>query len=290
MATRHHHGGILIGGLLLTDGADEDGMELVARRQGDLDGQLLRRRPLGPLILHDRLQLEQGGQGDGARGGGDVERRAGRQAEQGAEFAGEGGRQVVPGAGGEEEAAVRAGGEVGLVGERAGEPAQLGEVAGLEVGEVPARVEEGGVPAVRVEQVDELQLREFEFQVRAPAFELLAVDPGPVDGREEVAVVPEVGEDGVHLLEGVTEGGGMDGVDEREGYFGGGGMGGRGAGRGCLMGGGGDVGEELGCYVELAFAEEVHCDCSIDQRSLGGKGVVVGAGEGFVLESLETTC
>lgn len=56
------------------------------------------------------------------------------------------------------------------------------------------------------------------------------------------------------------------------------------------MRGGGDVGEELGGYVELAFAEEVHGDCSVDQGGLGGEGVVVGGGEGFVFEFLEVIC
>lgn len=40
-----------------------------------------------------------------------------------------------------------------------------------------ARVGQGGVAALRVEEVDELQLGEFEFQVRAPVLEFLAADP-----------------------------------------------------------------------------------------------------------------
>lgn len=63
-------------------------------------------------------------------------------------------------------------------------------------------------------------------------------------------------------------------------------MRGRGIGRGWLVRGGGDVCEELGSYVELAFAEEVHCDCSVDQGGLGGESVVVGGGKGLIFEFL----
>lgn len=83
-----------------------------------------------------------------------------------------------------------------------------------------AGVGQGGVAALSVEEVDELQLGELEFQVRASVFEFQAVDPGPGDGGEEVPVVPEGGEDAVHLLKGVAEGGGVDRVEGGEGFFG----------------------------------------------------------------------
>ena len=37
VAARHHHGGVLVGGLLFGDGADEDGVEVVGRGEWDLD-------------------------------------------------------------------------------------------------------------------------------------------------------------------------------------------------------------------------------------------------------------
>lgn len=122
MPTRHHHRRILIGSLLLTDGTHKNGVELVTRRQGDLNRQLLRSRPFGPLILHDGLQLEERGQRDRARRGRDVERRLRGQAEQGTEFPGEGFREIIPRALREEQSAVRAGCETGLVGEGTGQP------------------------------------------------------------------------------------------------------------------------------------------------------------------------
>ena len=179
-----------------------------------------------------------------------------------------------------------------MVGEGTCQPGQLSEIPRLEVGEVVlgAGVSQGGVAALGVEEVDELELGELEFQVRASVLEVEAVHARPGDGGEEVPVVSELGEDAVHLLKGVAEGGGVDGVDGGEGFFGGGGVGGRGAWRGWLMRREGDVGEELGCHVELAFAEEVHGDCSIDQGRLRGEGVVVGGGKGFIFEFLEVKC
>ena len=90
MPAWHHHGRILIRRLLLTDRTHKDGVEMERARQGDLNGEFLRGGPLGALVLHDVLQLQQGGQGDGARGGGNVEGGFSGEAEQGTEFADEG--------------------------------------------------------------------------------------------------------------------------------------------------------------------------------------------------------
>ena len=113
---------------------------MVARRQRGFDRELVLRRPLGPLFADDVLQLEEVGQGNGAGGGGDVEGGVGGEAEEGAELAGEGRGEVVPGGVVVEDAFVGGCVQVGAEGHGTAELLDFVEVATLEVGEFPPGV------------------------------------------------------------------------------------------------------------------------------------------------------
>jgi hypothetical protein len=102
MAAGHHHGRVGVGGLLLGDGTDEDGVEVIGRWEWDFDlftvsccsfpmswsratwtyRKLILRRPLCTRLLHDVLQLQQMRQCDGSSGRRNVQRRICRETEQ----------------------------------------------------------------------------------------------------------------------------------------------------------------------------------------------------------------
>ena len=67
------------------------------RVDGETYGELMRCRPFCSSFLHQVLQFQEGGEGDGAGGCGDVERGVGGEAEERAEFPGEGCGYFFPG-------------------------------------------------------------------------------------------------------------------------------------------------------------------------------------------------
>lgn len=58
VAAGHHHRGVLLSALFFADWADKDRMVSHRPRQGYFDGQLVLRRPLCPLLLHDIRQFQ----------------------------------------------------------------------------------------------------------------------------------------------------------------------------------------------------------------------------------------
>lgn len=213
MAADEHHGGVLLGGLLLADGADEDGVVDHGAREGRLKGELVLRRPLRLLLLHVGGVLDQPGQGDGAGRDGDVERGLGGEAEEGAELAGECEGDVVKRRVVAKEVPIGRLLEVGRVDHGGGELRNLLQVATLKPGKVPSPIVEGtrlafwravqgvsGAHGRAFEEPDELQLAELKLEVAPPLLEPGAVGPRPVDGGDEVGRL-ELGEDLVHFRE-----------------------------------------------------------------------------------------
>ena len=129
----HHHGGVAIGGLLLADGAHEDAMKNIGRRQRDRHRHLLRRRPVRPVDPHDLRCLRQQRQRDAPCRRCHEQRRLRREPQQRAELFREGARCVVPGGVVVEERAVRRFVDVLVEWERAHQLADFGGVARLEV-------------------------------------------------------------------------------------------------------------------------------------------------------------
>lgn len=66
-------------------------MELEGGREGDLDGHFAAGGPRGVFARDDGVQLGEGGERDGAGGGGEMEGGGGGEGEEGGETGGEGG-------------------------------------------------------------------------------------------------------------------------------------------------------------------------------------------------------
>ena len=133
MGAGHHHGGVGVGGLLLADGAHEDAMKDVGRRQRDGHGHLLGRGPVRPVDAHDLGRLGQQRQRDAPGRRGHEQRRLRRQPQQRAELFREGARRVVPRGVVVEQRAVRRLVDVLVERECAHQLADFGGVARLEI-------------------------------------------------------------------------------------------------------------------------------------------------------------
>lgn len=97
VAAGQDDGGVGVGGLLLADGTDEDGVVGHAAGEGGLEGELVGGGPLGALGAGLAGELDEPGQREGAGGGGHVQRRLGRQAQERAELAREGRGHLLEG-------------------------------------------------------------------------------------------------------------------------------------------------------------------------------------------------
>ena len=86
MSAWEHHGRIVVRGLLLAHGAYENGVINHALGERRLKGKLMRRGPLRVLALDLVEELHKLRQGNGARRGGHVQRRLGRESQQRAEL------------------------------------------------------------------------------------------------------------------------------------------------------------------------------------------------------------
>lgn len=140
MAAGQHDRGVSVGGLAPADGADEDGVVEHALGEGGLEGELVLSGPLGVLGLVDAGPLDEVGEGEGAGGSGDVEGRLGGQADEGAELAREGRRDLVEGERDFEDAAVGRVAEIWRVDHGAAQALDLAQVALLEPAEVVPRI------------------------------------------------------------------------------------------------------------------------------------------------------
>lgn len=209
MAADQHDGRVQLGGLLLGHGAHEDGMVDHGPRQRRLERELVLRRPFRPLRPGVRGVFEQAGECDGAGRDGEVERRLGGEAQEGAEFPREGGGDVLEEQGRGDERVVGRGVEVGGEEEGGAEALDVRAMGRLEGREVVPCVAEGALAAVALVvgqavdlrslvEPDELQLCELELEVGAACFEFGPVLPGPFDGWLKVPIL-EVVQDVVHV-------------------------------------------------------------------------------------------
>lgn len=133
MSAGHHHRGIVIRRLLLGHGTHKDAMENVGGGQRNRHRHFLGRRPVGAVDAHDLLCLGEQRERDASRGCGDEERGFGAEAEERAEFLGEGVGGFAPGGFVVEKGVVGARVDVLVVRECAHQLADFTRVAVLEV-------------------------------------------------------------------------------------------------------------------------------------------------------------
>ena len=182
--------------------------------------------------------------------------------------------------------------QVGSIGHGSAQLLDLVKVPALEAGELVPGVLKSAVQAIVVvdggaaqEEPDKLQAAELEFQVAPSRLQRRGMLSGPVDGRQQVVPVSELVQDQVHLSKLPLQRLGTERADV-QGRLGAAvriGRPRRRHGPGWIRG---RLGQKGRGHGELAFAEQVHGDRTVDQGGVGRDGIVARGRQRHGLEVL----